>query len=96
LKDIGEDAVSGLDEACEGSGTTGVVSNCFQKAPVLVPELIPFPRFGLTYAGVRRVTDGARTRDLLSSATFRTHRFVVVRRCSATHLFRRISESAVR
>jgi len=66
LKDIGEDAVSGLDEAFEGSGTTGVVSMWCQQAPVLVPGLIPFPRFWLTYAGVRRVTDGAPTRDLLS------------------------------
>src|SRR5215212_3211990 len=30
---------------------------------------------------MRRVTDGARTRDLLSSATIRTHWFTSVRQC---------------
>src|SRR5829696_2421457 len=34
---------------------------------------------------VRRVTDGARTRDL-PRATIRAHGFVVVRRCSEIHI----------
>ena len=37
------------------------------------------PRISLTYAKSKRVTDGARTRDLLSRAIFRTNGFAGVR-----------------
>src|SRR5215208_7744822 len=57
---------------------------CLKQSPLAAYELVQNVAGGirLSYAEIKRVTDGARTRDLLSRATIRTHRFVVVRRGS--------------
>jgi hypothetical protein len=45
--------------------SSAVLSEWYRKYPTQTPEHPLCPHFWLTYAGFMRVTDGARTRDLL-------------------------------